>query len=75
MSNEVYLTRTGSFLPLESVGNDEIEQVLGMVGGSTGVFVALLAAVALAVFEVMMVLRDPNGLRYGDKLAGTKVLD
>jgi 3-oxoacyl-[acyl-carrier-protein] synthase-3 len=33
MSNEVYVTATGSFLPLEPVGNDEIEQVLGMVGG------------------------------------------
>ncbi len=33
MSNEVFLTRTASFLPLEPVGNDEIEQVLGMVGG------------------------------------------
>jgi 3-oxoacyl-[acyl-carrier-protein] synthase III len=30
---EVYVTRTGAFLPLEPVGNDEIEQVLGMVGG------------------------------------------
>ncbi len=33
MSNEVFLTRTASFLPLEPVGNEEIEQVLGMVGG------------------------------------------
>jgi 3-oxoacyl-[acyl-carrier-protein] synthase III len=30
---EVYVTRTGAFLPLEPVGNEEIEQVLGMVGG------------------------------------------
>jgi 3-oxoacyl-[acyl-carrier-protein] synthase-3 len=33
MSAEVFITRTGAFLPLEPVGNDEIEQVLGMVGG------------------------------------------
>jgi 3-oxoacyl-[acyl-carrier-protein] synthase-3 len=33
MSNEVFLTRTASFLPLEPVDNDEIEQVLGMVCG------------------------------------------
>ena len=33
MSNEVFLTRSASFLPLEPVGNDEIEQILGMVGG------------------------------------------
>lgn len=33
MANEVFLTRTSSFLPLERVDNDHIEQVLGMVGG------------------------------------------
>ncbi len=33
MSNEVYITRTSSYLPLEPVGNDEMESVLGMVGG------------------------------------------
>jgi len=33
MVGEVFLTRTASYLPLEPVGNDEIEQVLGMVGG------------------------------------------
>ena len=33
MTAEVFVTRTGSFLPLEPVENDEIEQVLGMVGG------------------------------------------
>lgn len=33
MSIDVYLTRTASFLPLEPVGNDEMENVLGMVGG------------------------------------------
>ena len=33
MSNEVYLTRTASYLPLEPVSNDEMESVLGMVGG------------------------------------------
>lgn len=33
MSNEVFLTRTAAYLPLESVGNDEMEAVLGMVGG------------------------------------------
>ncbi len=33
MANDVFLTRTASFLPLEPVGNDEMESVLGMVGG------------------------------------------
>lgn len=33
MAVEVYVTRTGAFLPLEPVGNEDIEQVLGMVGG------------------------------------------
>lgn len=33
MSIDVYLTRTASFLPLEPVSNDEMEAVLGMVGG------------------------------------------
>jgi 3-oxoacyl-[acyl-carrier-protein] synthase-3 len=33
MGNEVFLTRTSSFLPLDPVGNDEMEAVLGMVGG------------------------------------------
>jgi 3-oxoacyl-[acyl-carrier-protein] synthase-3 len=33
MSSDVFLTRTASFLPLEPVGNDEMESVLGMVGG------------------------------------------
>ncbi|MBI5428917.1 MAG: beta-ketoacyl-ACP synthase III [Nitrosomonadales bacterium] len=33
MGIDVFLTRTSSFLPLEAVGNDEIENVLGMVGG------------------------------------------
>jgi 3-oxoacyl-[acyl-carrier-protein] synthase-3 len=33
MAGDVFLTRTASFLPLDPVGNDEIEQVLGMVGG------------------------------------------
>jgi len=33
MSTDVYLTRTASFLPLEPVGNDDMEAVLGMVGG------------------------------------------
>ena len=32
MSIDVFLTRTASFLPLEPVGNDEMEAVLGMVG-------------------------------------------
>ncbi|TCS36343.1 3-oxoacyl-[acyl-carrier-protein] synthase-3 [Paucimonas lemoignei] len=31
--NEVYITATGSYLPHEPVGNDEIESVLGMIGG------------------------------------------
>ena len=33
MSNEVFLTRTAAYLPLAPVGNDEMEAVLGMVGG------------------------------------------
>lgn len=33
MSNEVFLTRIASYLPLEPVTNDEMEGVLGMVGG------------------------------------------
>lgn len=31
--SDVYVTKTGAFLPLEPVGNDEMESVLGMVGG------------------------------------------
>lgn len=45
--------------------------VLGMIWWP----LALLAAVAPAVAEVLLVTKDANGLRYGDKLAGTKVLD
>lgn len=33
MSNDVFLTRTAAYMPLEPVGNDEMESVLGMVGG------------------------------------------
>jgi 3-oxoacyl-[acyl-carrier-protein] synthase-3 len=33
MRNEVFVTRTGSFLPFAPVGNEEIEDVLGRVGG------------------------------------------
>jgi 3-oxoacyl-[acyl-carrier-protein] synthase-3 len=33
MRIDVYVTATGSYLPLEPVSNDDIEQVLGMVGG------------------------------------------
>ena len=33
MSIEVFLTRTASYLPLSPVCNDEMESVLGMVGG------------------------------------------
>lgn len=33
MRTEVFLTRTGSFLPFAPVSNDEIEDVLGKVGG------------------------------------------
>jgi 3-oxoacyl-[acyl-carrier-protein] synthase III len=33
MSIDGYVTATGSYLPLEPVGNDDIEKVLGMVGG------------------------------------------
>ena len=33
MSNDVFITRTASFLPLEPVGNDGMEALLGMTGG------------------------------------------
>lgn len=33
MVTEVFITATAAYLPLEPVSNDEIEQVLGMVGG------------------------------------------
>ena len=33
MRTDVFLTRTGSFLPFAPVSNEEIEQVLGQVGG------------------------------------------
>lgn len=33
MSSEVFLTGTAAFLPLEPVANDDMEAVLGMVGG------------------------------------------
>jgi 3-oxoacyl-[acyl-carrier-protein] synthase-3 len=33
MSSEVFVTRTASYLPLEPVGNEEMETVLGMIGG------------------------------------------
>jgi len=33
MGNEVFLTRTAAYLPLEPVANDDMEAVLGMVGG------------------------------------------
>jgi 3-oxoacyl-[acyl-carrier-protein] synthase-3 len=33
MRTDVYLTRTAAFLPFAPVGNDEIEDVLGCVGG------------------------------------------
>lgn len=33
MPNEVFLNRTASFLPLAPVNNDEMESVLGLVGG------------------------------------------
>lgn len=33
MRTEVFVTRTGSFLPFAPVSNDDIESVLGMVGG------------------------------------------
>lgn len=33
MGCDVFLTRTASYLPLSPVGNDEMESVLGMVGG------------------------------------------
>src|SRR5437016_2038499 len=31
--NDVYITRTGSFLPFDPVSNDEMEDVLGRVAG------------------------------------------
>jgi 3-oxoacyl-[acyl-carrier-protein] synthase III len=33
MRSDVYLTRTGAFLPFAPVGNEDMEAVLGMVGG------------------------------------------
>ncbi|MBS1209270.1 MAG: hypothetical protein H6R19_1668 [Proteobacteria bacterium] len=33
MTSEVFITRTAAFLPFDPVGNDEMESVLGMVGG------------------------------------------
>ena len=33
MGIDVYVTATGSYLPLDPVGNDDMEHVLGMVGG------------------------------------------
>lgn len=33
MTSEVFITRTASFLPHDPVANDQIEDVLGMVGG------------------------------------------
>lgn len=33
MSNEVFVTRTASYMPLEPVNNEEMETVLGMIGG------------------------------------------
>ncbi|HSD36753.1 MAG TPA: beta-ketoacyl-ACP synthase III [Rhodocyclaceae bacterium] len=33
MTSEVFITRTAAFLPHDPVSNDEIEEVLGMVGG------------------------------------------
>ena len=33
MRTEVFLTRTGAYLPFAPVSNDEIEGVLGCVGG------------------------------------------
>ncbi|KER10610.1 MAG: 3-oxoacyl-ACP synthase [[Candidatus Thermochlorobacteriaceae] bacterium GBChlB] len=33
MNNQVYITAAGKFLPGSPVGNDEIEQYLGMIGG------------------------------------------
>ena len=33
MCIDVYVTATGAYLPLEPVGNEDIEKILGMVGG------------------------------------------
>lgn len=33
MTTDVFITRTAAYLPFDPVSNDEIEQVLGMVGG------------------------------------------
>ena len=33
MTSEVFVTRTAAFLPFEPVNNDDMEAVLGMVGG------------------------------------------
>lgn len=33
MTNDVYINQTAAFMPFDAVNNDEIEQVLGMIGG------------------------------------------
>lgn len=33
MTSDVFVTRTGAFLPSDAIGNDEMEAVLGQVGG------------------------------------------
>lgn len=47
--------------------------IVGLVTESW-LIAAAIAAVAAGV-ELVLAAQDPNGLRYGDKLAGTKVLD
>lgn len=40
-----------------------------------GKLLALAAVIAIGVMEVMLIHNDKDGIRYGDKLAGTMVVD
>lgn len=40
-----------------------------------GKLIALASVIAIGVMEVMLILNDKDGIRYGDKLAGTMVVD
>jgi hypothetical protein len=62
MGNEVYLTRTSSFLPLDPVGNDEMEAVLGMVGQSLPQFVSRFKNTNLLVAGLRMISTMPSQL-------------
>ncbi len=40
-----------------------------------GKLIALASVIAIGVMEVMLIFNDKDGIRYGDKLAGTMVID